>query len=115
MEADSFDLDFWETERHSARATIDALSGRAQAKIYALLAEMRQVRRGMLHTLKKTRQEQLWEYKARINEGGLRVLFAYGKHGRIWCLGAFVKRNEKEGNKLLKQVYEKLAISASQR
>lgn len=109
-----YDIDFWETKGHSAVATIGKLSARAQARTYTLLEEMGNTSRGQLHSLKKTQQEQLWEYRARVPEGGLRVLFAYGKHGKIWCLGAFVKRNDKEGNKLLKYPYEKLAIAASQ-
>jgi hypothetical protein len=111
---ESYEVDFWETGQHSAQRVIDSLGSRAQAKVYAVLAEMQTTPRGLLRNLKKTKQDQLWEYKARVPEGGLRVLFAYGKGGKIWCLGAFVKRNDKEGNKLLKHPYEKLAIAASQ-
>ena len=109
-----YNVDFWETKQHSAEATIEALSPRAQAKVFALLSQLRRTQRGTLHSLKKTRQEKLWEYKARVPEGGLRVLFAYGVNGRLWCLGAFTKQNDKEGNKLLKHPYESLAIAASQ-
>ena len=109
-----YEVDFWETKGHSALATIEKLGAKAQAKTYAVLKEMENTPRGRLHSLKKTQQEQLWEYRSRVPEGGLRVLFAYGKDGKIWCLGAFVKRNDKEGNKLLRHPYEKLAIAASQ-
>lgn len=114
MRDDLYDLDFWETDQHSAQETIAALSARAQAKVFALLDEMQSAPLGSLRNLKKTKQEQLWEYKTRVPEGGLRVLFAYGKNRKLWCLGAFTKKNDKEGNKLLKHPYEKLAIAASQ-
>lgn len=115
MRSDFHDVDFWETDRHSAEATISELNLRAQAKVFAFLDLASKTRRGTIHNLKKTQQEQLWEYKVRIPEGGLRVLFAYGKSGKLWCLGAFVKKNDREGNKLLKSRYEPLAIAASQR
>lgn len=108
-------VDLWETPQHSAEKTILSLSKPAQAKVLALLSEMRSRDRIEIRNLKKTHQDQLWEYRARVPEGGLRVLFAFGLQGKVWCLGAFVKRNDKEGNKLLKHPYEKLAIAASQR
>ena len=79
-----------------------------------MLAYIQESSRGSIRNLKKTRQEQLWEYRARVPEGGLRVLFAYGKN-KLWCLGAFVKKNDSEGNRLLKNPYEKIAIAASQK
>ncbi len=113
MPSKAYDVDFWETKSHSAQAAIGALSDRGQAKTYALLEEIRRTEHGKLHLLKKTKQDELWEYKARVPEGGLRVLFAYGK-GKLWCLGAFTKNSDVEGNKLLKNPYEKLAIAASE-
>jgi hypothetical protein len=112
---ETIDVDFWETDQHSAEATIAKLIPRAQAKVYAFLNVVCETRRGTLHSLKKTKQDHLWEYRTRLPEGGLRLLFAYGKSGKLWCLGAFIKRNDREGNKLLKNPYESLAIAASQR
>jgi len=78
----------------------------------AALDRLRRTPRTQLR-LKKTKQEELWELRYDIGEGGLRILFAQGRNGKLWCLGAFVKRNDNEGNKLLKHPYEKLAIAAS--
>lgn len=103
-----------ETDHHSAKATFVALSLRAQARSYAYLDLLRKTPRAEVR-LKKTTFEELWEKKFDLPEGGLRILFAFGKGGRIWCLGAFVKRNDKEGNRLLAVPYEKLAIEASRR
>lgn len=35
---ETIDVDFWETDRHSAEATIAKLIPRAQAKVYAFLS-----------------------------------------------------------------------------
>jgi hypothetical protein len=45
-------------------------------------------------------------------EGGLRVLYGWGAGQVLWILGAFVKVNNKEGNRLLKLVYAERALQA---
>jgi hypothetical protein len=45
-----------------------------------------------------------------VPEGGLRLLFVYGK-SHVWCIGAFIKKNEKDGNRKL-QSYLKRSILA---
>lgn len=107
------ELRFFNDGTHDALSAIRSLSPRAQAKTFALLDRMRATPRPSIR-LKKTKQDELWESKFDLSpEGGLRVLFAFGKAGKVWCLGAFVKRDNNEGNKLLKHPYEKLAITAS--
>jgi hypothetical protein len=60
--------------------------------------------------LKKTNVDGVYEWKRRTPEGGLRLIFSWGKGG-LWCIGAFVKQNDAEGNRMLLR-YRKLAESA---
>jgi hypothetical protein len=61
--------------------------------------------------LKKTHVERVFEYKRDTPEGGLRLLFAWGKGG-LWCLGAFVKTDDRQGNRILRG-YEQHAAAAA--
>ena len=107
-------VEYYESGSHSAEAVIARLSVRARAKVYAYLDYLGHAPRRDIK-LKKTTFDELWEKKYDLPEGGLRILFALGSGGRLWCIGAFLKRNDKEGNRLLKHPYEKLAIEASRR
>lgn len=62
--------------------------------------------------LKKTHVDDIWEKKHDCPEGGLRLLFVYGKT-ELWCIGGFVKRSDSEGSKLLKRRYSVIAKFAS--
>jgi len=63
-------------------------------------------------TLKKTNVADVFEWRKRIPEGGLRVIFTWGK-GVLWCLGSFIKTNEREGDRELRR-YAASARAAKQ-
>jgi len=60
--------------------------------------------------IKPTYVGKILEAKLRCPEGGLRILLVYGK-SHVWCIGAFVKPNEKEGNAELSRYLQRSQIA----
>jgi hypothetical protein len=50
-------------------------------------------------TERKVFQREMW-----LPQGGLRLIFCWGSGGDLWYLGAFVKRNDREGERLVKPI-----------
>ena len=92
---------------HDAEAEILALPKRPRERALAVLGRLSQLPRTQLG-LKKTHIDDIWEKKHVVPEGALRILFIYGKTD-LWCIGGFVKRNDSEGNNLLKRRYVAVA------
>lgn len=55
---------------------------------------------GAQFRIKKTHVGNIFESKFTVPEGGLRLLFVYGETA-VWCIGAFVKHNDEDGNRKL--------------
>jgi hypothetical protein len=51
--------------------------------------------------LQSTSLENVFQDKLRVDEGALRLVYAWGPENTLWLLGAFVKPDNPKGNKLL--------------
>jgi hypothetical protein len=90
------DIRWFKSDPVDAEAEVMRLDRAVRNKALALLKRLSQRTRSQFR-IKPTYVGKIMEAKLRLPEGGLRVLFVYGK-AHVWCIGAFVKRNEKEGN-----------------
>jgi hypothetical protein len=62
--------------------------------------------------LKKTNVEGVFEWRRRTPEGALRLIFSWGKGG-LWCIGAFVKHDDREGDRLLRSYSDRAKVAKS--
>ncbi len=98
-------------ESHDAEDDVKSLPIGPRAKALVILERLSMVPRSQLR-LKKTHVDGIWEKKSDLPEGGLRLLFVYGKT-ELWCIGGFVKSNDREGDRLLRRRYALIARVAS--
>jgi hypothetical protein len=93
---------------HDAEAEVNALSEHAKFRALAVLATLsKHTLTQFRHCLKPTNVGNILERKNEMRQGGLRMLFVYGR-SNVWCIGAFIKGNTKGGNRKLKSY---LAVS----
>ena len=91
---------------HDAEAEVKALPERPRLRALAIFERLsRHTRAQFGKCLKPTYVGNILERKNEMPEGGLRLLFVYGK-SHVWCIGAFVKNNTKDGNRKLKGYLE---------
>ena len=84
---------------HDAQAEVMSLPKAARDRALAALRRFSLMTHAQFR-IKKTYAANIFEAKFVVPQGGLRLLFVYGKTV-LWCIGAFIKRNEKDGNKAL--------------
>jgi hypothetical protein len=105
-------IQWFQTADHDAEAEIMALPLRPRDKALAQLARLSSLSKAQFR-IKPTYVDDVFEAKLDTPEGGLRLIFTYGRNSVVWCLGGFVKRNDAQGNRLLRS-YAKWAKAAKQ-
>ncbi len=70
-------------------ARVDRLNGRTQPEIVAMLD--------------RRTESKVFQSESSAEGGTLRIIFAWGK-GCLWMIGAFVKVNDKEGERYMKRI-----------
>jgi hypothetical protein len=91
---------------HDAEAEVKVLPERPKLRALAILERLSKftlIQFGKC--LKPTYVGKILERKNEMPEGGLRLLFVYGR-SHVWCIGAFIKGNTKDGNRKLKSYLE---------
>jgi len=102
-------IEWLQVEGCDAKAEVMELPKRPRGRAFAMLERLSTKTRSQFR-LKHTYVGNIMECKLAVPEGGLRLLFVYGK-SHVWCIGAFIKKNEKDGNRKL-QSYLKRSILA---
>jgi len=102
-------IEWLKTDEYDAEAEMMDLPDRPKGRALAALERLSTLSRAQFR-LKPTYVGKILEYKNEMPEGGLRLLFVYGK-SHVWCIGAFIKQNEKDGNRKLRR-YLKRSILA---
>lgn len=91
---------------HNAEAEVTRLPERPRLRALAVLQRLSKLTVTQFgKCLKPTYVGKVLERKNEMPEGGLRVLFVYGR-SHVWCIGAFIKSNTKDGNRKLKSYLE---------
>lgn len=106
---DLIDIRWFKHGGFDAEAEVLGMPKRPRAKALALLNRLSQRTKAQFR-IQPTYVGKIFEAKLDIPEGGLRVLFVYGK-SNVWCIGAFVKPNDKEGNRELKSYLKRSQIA----
>lgn len=70
-------------------AKVDRLNGRTQPEIVSLLDGRT--------------ERKIYQWEGSSEGGTLRIIFAWGK-GCLWMIGAFVKVNDKEGERYMRRI-----------
>lgn len=96
-----------------AEQMFDALRPEPRAKALSLVQQLaNKTHQEIAPLLDSTTFENVFQHERRIKEGGLRVVYGWGAKGTLWVLGAYVKRNDKEGERILKAVFAGLGLRA---
>ncbi|MEO6990464.1 MAG: hypothetical protein ABI346_06675 [Candidatus Baltobacteraceae bacterium] len=70
-------------------AKVDRLNGRPQPEIVSMLD--------------RRTEPKVFQWEGSAEAGTLRIVFAWGK-GCLWMIGAFVKVNDKEGERYMRRI-----------
>ena len=77
------------SEQADVVAKVDRLNGRTQPEIVSLLDNRS--------------ERKVFQWEGSADGGTLRIVFAWGK-GCLWMIGAFVKVNDKEGERYMRRI-----------
>lgn len=109
-----YDIRWLQTDDHDAEAEVMNLPKRGRDRALKAMERFAQLSRTQFR-IKPTYVGKIFEAKFDIPEGGLRVLFVHGSTRNVlWCIGAFIKPDEKKGNRQLES-YRALSEIAESR
>lgn len=94
------DIRWFKTRDFDAEAEVLGLPERPRERALALFDRLSRKSKSQFR-IKPTYVGNIFEAKLELPEGGLRLLFVYGK-SNAWCIGAFIKPDDKKGNRALK-------------
>lgn len=99
-------IEWLRINEHDAQAEVHALPEHAKFRALAVLVMLSKYTLTQFQRcLKPTNVGNIFERKNEMRQGGLRILFVYGR-SHVWCIGAFIKGNTKGGNRQLKSYLE---------
>ena len=75
-------------------ALVDQLDGKTHQELVALLDPRT--------------ERKVYQWEGSNARGGLRIVFAWGK-ASLWVIGAFVKHNDREGERLVQRILHRAA------
>lgn len=106
------DIRWFKAGSHDSENEILSLPPKSKVRAIAVLNRLAQLSKAQFR-IKPTYVPDVFEAKLVTDDGGLRLLFVYGRDRILWCIGGYVKKSNQDGNKLLKS-YKAVAQLAKQ-